>query len=181
LGNPPEDMLQLWPVSRRANGDELPSNEGRRDIRRNFGHWHRCTGMAEQPPSWLEATREHDMKREADEQGYTACCSKQHLLAAVICLICFCMRRPCDSAHSGCGYGLENGLVRNFTFVGGNRHSAIQDIESEPFRAANERPNGLPENCNFFGTTGTERRRTKRAGLWDVVTTSHLDNFRVRA
>ena len=78
------------------------------------------------------------------------------------------MRRPRDSAHSGCGYGLEDDLVRNFTLVGGNRHSAVQDIESEPIRAADERPNGLPEDPNFFGTpctlgtTGMERRRTKR-------------------
>ena len=91
------------------------------------------------------------MKGEADQQRYAACRSKQHLLAAmVVGVICFRMGRPRDGAHPGCGYGLEDGLVRDFTFVGGDRHAAIQDIESEPIRAADERPNGLLEHRNFF-------------------------------
>ena len=128
------------------------SEESRREIRGNLGQWHRCAGVAaEEPPSWREAARERDMKREADEQGYTACRSKQHLLAAmVVGVIRFRMGRPRDGAHSGCGYGLEDGLVRDFTFVGGDRHTAIQDIESKPILAADERPNGLLEDRNFF-------------------------------
>src|SRR5665811_114342 len=109
------------------------------------------------------------MNGEADEQRYTACRSKQYLLAAmVVGVICFRIGRPRNSAHPGCGYGREDGLVHYFTFVGGDRHTAIHDIESEPIRTANERPNGLLEHCNFFcaikpanlvGATGTERRR----------------------
>ena len=68
----------------------------------------------------------------------------------VVGVICFRMGCPWDGAHPGCGYGFEDGLVRNFTFVGGDRHSPIQDIESEPILAANERPNGLLEHRNFF-------------------------------
>ncbi len=69
---------------------------------------------------------------------------------------------------------LKIGLVRYFTLVGGDRHAAIQDIESEPIRAANERPNGLLEHRNFFcaikpahlvGATGAERRGGSRAGV----------------
>ena len=94
--------------------------------------------------------------------------SKQHLLAAmVVGVICFRMGRPRNGTHPGRGDGLEDRLVRYFAFVGGDRHAAIQDIEGEPIRAANERPNGLLEHRNFFcaiqpahlvGTTGTERR-----------------------
>ena len=84
------------------------------------------------------------MKREADEQSYTAGSSKQHLLAAmVVGIICFRAGRPRNGAHPGCGYGLEDGLVHDLSFVGGDRHAAIQDIESEPIRAANKRSNGL--------------------------------------
>ncbi len=60
------------------------------------------------------------------------------------------MRRPRDGAHSGGGYRLENGLVGDLSRVGGNRHSPIQDIESKPIRAANERPYGLPKDGYFF-------------------------------
>jgi hypothetical protein len=91
------------------------------------------------------------MKAEADEQCYAACYGKQHLLAAmVVGVVRFRMGRPRDSAHSGGSYGFEDGLVRDFTCVGGDRHSAIQDIESEPVLASDERSNGLLEHRNFF-------------------------------
>jgi hypothetical protein len=38
----------------------------------------------EEPPSWREAAREHDMKGEPDEQCYAAGSSKNHLLAAMV-------------------------------------------------------------------------------------------------
>lgn len=91
------------------------------------------------------------MKGKADEQGYSARRGKQHLLTTmVVGVVCFRVGRPLDGAHSCCGYGLKDGLVGDFAFVGGYRHSAIQDIESEPIRAADERPNGLLEHRNFF-------------------------------
>src|SRR5512135_2538447 len=115
------------------------------------------------------------MKGEADEQSYATGGSKQHLLAAmVVGVVCFCMRRPRNGTHPGGGYGLEDRLIRYFTFVGGNRHAAIQDIESEPICAANKRPNGLLEHrdflcaiqsAHFVGAAGTERRCRRRAAL----------------
>ena len=96
-------------------------------------------------------------------------------------VICLRMGLPRNGAHPGSGYGVEDSLVRHFTFTGGDRHTAIQDIESEPIRAANERPNGLLEHRNFFcaikpahlvGATGTERRRRRGAGLCAATVTT---------
>ena len=70
----------------------------------------------------------------------------------VVGVICLRMGRPCDSAHPRCGYGLEDDLIRDFAFIGGDRHSAIQDIEREPIRAAHQWPNRLLEHCDFFRT-----------------------------
>ena len=69
----------------------------------------------------------------------------------------------------------------DFTFIGGDRHTAIQDIESEPIRAANERPNGPLEHSNFFctikpahlvGTASAERRQRRDASLCAVTSGS---------
>src|ERR1035437_4481824 len=93
-------------------------------------------------------------------------------------VICLRMGLPRNGAHPGSGYGVEDSLVRHFTFTGGDRHTAIQDIESEPIRAANERPDRLLEHRNFFcaikdahliGATRTELRRRRGACLYAII------------
>src|SRR5581483_3677443 len=91
------------------------------------------------------------MKDEADKQRYAAGRGEQDLLAAVVVGVVFgCTRRPDDGAHPGCGYRVEDGFICYISFVVGDRHPAVQDIESESLLAADEWTHGLFEHRDFF-------------------------------
>jgi hypothetical protein len=123
----------------------------RRRTGRDLGPRHRPAGVAvDQLPGLLEAAREDDMQHEAEQDAGAAGRREEGPLAPMAVGLAPASI-PRRGAHAGRGDGLDDGLARHIARGLGDGHSAVQDIERKPLRAADDRPHRLLEDRDFLG------------------------------
>ncbi len=135
--------------------DDKPRTENSRsDISENFRPRRWLPGMrAEKLPRLAEAAGENDMENKADEHEGAARHREKHLLAAMrIGFVLAGCSGPGGGTHPRPGNRLEDSFLCHVAGVVSDGHPAVQDVKGQPFAAANQWSDSLPQHGGFLGT-----------------------------